>query len=68
MDKYYELTEDKVVKYVNEKIDFFSDDAVYKCSEIGDGNLNLVFRVKDTKNNKSIIVAHIFASACFIYS
>ena len=56
MDKYYELTEDKVVKYVNEKIDFFSDDAVYKCSEIGDGNLNLVFRVKDTKNNKSIIV------------
>lgn len=56
MEKYYELTVDTVVKYVNEKIDFFAKDAVYECNEIGDGNLNLVFRIKDTKNNKSIIV------------
>ncbi|GAA0178584.1 S-methyl-5-thioribose kinase [Clostridium sediminicola] len=56
MGKYYELTTNTVVKYVNNKIDFFANDAVYECNEIGDGNLNLVFRVKDTKNNKSIIV------------
>lgn len=56
MAKYYELTVDKVVEFVNNKIDFFDDDAVYECNEIGDGNLNLVFRIKDTKNNKSIIV------------
>lgn len=56
MDKYYELTVDTVVDYVNNKINFFSEDAVYECHEIGDGNLNLVFRIKDTKNNKSIIV------------
>ncbi|MFP4697708.1 MAG: S-methyl-5-thioribose kinase [Eubacteriales bacterium] len=53
---YYELTEDSAVKYVQEKLDFFSDDAIFECNEIGDGNLNLVFRIKDTKNNKSIIV------------
>ncbi|MCY6485877.1 S-methyl-5-thioribose kinase [Clostridium aestuarii] len=56
MGNYYELSCESVVKYVNEKLDFFSEDAVYECNEIGDGNLNLVFRVKDTKNNKSIIV------------
>jgi 5-methylthioribose kinase len=56
MEKYYELTNETVVKYINEKLDFFAEDAEYECNEIGDGNLNLVFRVKDIKNNKSIIV------------
>jgi 5-methylthioribose kinase len=56
MGKYYELTVDTVVDYINEKLNYFSEDAVYEYNEIGDGNLNLVFRIKDTKNNKSIIV------------
>jgi len=56
MDKYFELTEESVVSYIKSKMDYFSEDAVYACEEIGDGNLNLVFRVKDTKNDKSIIV------------
>lgn len=56
MEKYYELTVDSVVEYVKQKMDFFSDDAVFECNEIGDGNLNLVFRILDVKNDKSIIV------------
>ncbi|PKM66768.1 MAG: S-methyl-5-thioribose kinase [Firmicutes bacterium HGW-Firmicutes-2] len=56
MNKYVELNENTVVEYVKSKISFFDEDAVYVCNEIGDGNLNLVFRVKDTKNEKSIIV------------
>ncbi|MCG8484761.1 MAG: S-methyl-5-thioribose kinase [Clostridia bacterium] len=56
MGKYYELTEATVIEYVNAKLSYFSDDAEYQCNEIGDGNLNLVFRIKDIKNNKSIIV------------
>ncbi|PKM49914.1 MAG: S-methyl-5-thioribose kinase [Firmicutes bacterium HGW-Firmicutes-7] len=56
MGKYYELTVDTVVSYVNAKLDFFPEDAVFECNEIGDGNLNLVFRIKDTHSNKSIIV------------
>ncbi len=56
MENYIELNEQTVVDYVNAKLDYFSKDAVYECNEIGDGNLNLVFRVKDTKNKKSIIV------------
>lgn len=56
MEKYYELTTETVVDYVNNKINFFSADADYDCTEIGDGNLNLVFRVNDIKNKKSLIV------------
>lgn len=56
MNKYFELDTVTVVEYVNSKIDFFDKDAEYQCQEIGDGNLNLVFRVKDLKNDKSIIV------------
>lgn len=56
MGGYYELSEATVVKYVTERIAFFSDDAVFECNEIGDGNLNLVFRIKDIKHNKSVIL------------
>ncbi|MBI9107900.1 MAG: S-methyl-5-thioribose kinase [Spirochaetales bacterium] len=56
MDKYYELTEETVIDYVNKKLVFFSKDAQFKCNEIGDGNLNLVFMVKDVKSSKSLIV------------
>ncbi len=56
METYYELNVESVVKYVKEKMDFFSEDAVFECTEIGDGNLNLVFRILDVKNDKSIIV------------
>lgn len=56
MGKYYELTVDTVLDYVNKKLDYFSKDAEFESSEIGDGNLNLVFRIKDIKNNKSIII------------
>lgn len=53
---YHELNEKTVVDYVNAKIDYFSPDAEFACNEIGDGNLNLVFRIEDVKNKKSIIV------------
>lgn len=55
-ENYYELTIDTVADYVQSKIKFFADDAIFESKEIGDGNLNLVFRIKDKKNNKSLIV------------
>ena len=56
MENYYELNTESVIDYVSSKVDFFAKDAEFECSEIGDGNLNLVFRVKDAKNGKSLIV------------
>jgi 5-methylthioribose kinase len=47
---------DEVISYVKEKTDFFDRDADLSCMEIGDGNLNYVFRVIDGKSGKSLIV------------
>lgn len=38
--------------------DFFAPDANLIAEEIGDGNINYVYRIKDTDSGKSIIVKH----------
>ena len=54
--EYFTMTEQDAVDYAKTRIDFFQEDAVLTCKEIGDGNLNYVFKVVDVKNNKSIII------------
>ena len=55
-DKYFLMKEQDVPAYVQEKTDFFSKQARLICHEIGDGNLNYVFRVQDEKTGKTLIV------------
>ena len=55
-DKYFLLKADDVAEYVQEKLSFFPTDAKFECKEIGDGNLNYVFRLVDKNTGKSIIV------------
>jgi 5-methylthioribose kinase len=45
---YKKLTEETAVTYAKEN-DYFSEKAVVTCEEIGDGNLNYVFRLHDGK-------------------
>nr|WP_281248206.1 S-methyl-5-thioribose kinase [Seinonella peptonophila] len=45
-----------VVEYAKEKLDLFATDAKLECAEIGDGNLNYVFRVRDPKTDTSVII------------
>lgn len=52
---YFLMDETDVVEYVRE-LEFFETTAELTCKEIGDGNLNYVFRVIDENNKKSIIV------------
>ena len=54
-DQYFLMNVDDVADYIDEKLHFFPKDAKLSCEEIGDGNLNYVFRLKD-ENGKSIIV------------
>ncbi|NSL52153.1 S-methyl-5-thioribose kinase [Calidifontibacillus erzurumensis] len=54
--KYFTMTESDAVEYAKTRLNFFDADAELSCKEIGDGNLNYVFRVVDEKNNKSIII------------
>lgn len=56
LNGFYHLDCSNIINYVSTKINYFDSDANIICSEIGDGNLNLVFRVVDEKNGKSVII------------
>lgn len=55
-ETYFLMNDEDVKEYVREKLDIFPKDADLTSKEIGDGNLNYVFRVKDEKTGKSVIV------------
>jgi 5-methylthioribose kinase len=55
-DTYFLMKTDDIAEYVEEKLHFFPADAKLTCDEIGDGNLNYVFRLKDENTGKSIII------------
>ena len=55
-DQYFLMTVNDIAEYIDEKLHFFPKNAKLSCEEIGDGNLNYVFRLRDEENGKSIIV------------
>ena len=54
-DQFFIMKAEDAIRYVKEK-GFFSDDAQLEAKEIGDGNINFVFRVRDTQSGKSLII------------
>lgn len=55
-DQYFLMKPEDVIEYVKDQLDVFGPDADLECKEIGDGNLNYVFRVWDRKSPTSVIV------------
>ncbi len=56
-DKYFLMETKDVSGYISYKLpDFFGTGAALSCNEIGDGNLNYVFRVSDENSDKTLIV------------
>lgn len=53
---YRALTEQEAVQYVKELPGLFSEGAELSSREIGDGNLNLVFDIREVETGKSVIV------------
>lgn len=53
---YFTMNEEDALEYAATVLNFFDADAVLSCKEIGDGNLNYVFRIIDTKSGKSLII------------
>lgn len=53
--EYFTMTEPNAIEYAK-AIKFFPEEAELTCKEIGDGNLNYVFKVVDEKNNNSMII------------
>ena len=52
---YRSLDSHTVIEYVK-SLDLFPQDSTLDGSEVGDGNLNLVFKVRDIQNGKSVII------------
>ncbi|MFD1359023.1 S-methyl-5-thioribose kinase [Fictibacillus halophilus] len=53
---YFLMNTEDVIDYVKQKLAIFKEDAELTCKEIGDGNLNYVFRVVDEKYGASVII------------
>ncbi|MGN8644458.1 S-methyl-5-thioribose kinase [Gracilibacillus sp. HCP3S3_G5_1] len=53
---YFTMNEDQAVEYAKAKLSYFKENAVLTCKEIGDGNLNYVFRIIDERNGDSLIL------------
>ena len=55
-DSFFLMSCDNVLEYVREKTNIFHENAHLKVNEIGDGNINYVFRVEDEERLMSIII------------
>ena len=53
-NKYFLMNEKDILEYSKEKLKYFDSKNKITCKEIGDGNLNYVYRVKN--NKKSVII------------
>ncbi|MGL5693326.1 MAG: S-methyl-5-thioribose kinase [Peptostreptococcaceae bacterium] len=54
--EYFKMDEESVKQYSIDILNFFKEDTNLECKEIGDGNLNYVYRVFDNSTNKSVII------------
>lgn len=55
-DKYFLMKSADAPAYVQSRVHYFEDGRKLTCEEIGDGNINYVFRVADEEAGRSIIV------------
>ncbi|MGD9676843.1 MAG: S-methyl-5-thioribose kinase [Vulcanibacillus sp.] len=53
---YFLMKPSDVIDYSKEKLTMFADSTDLECKEIGDGNINYVFRVWDRYSDKSVII------------
>ncbi|WP_099190155.1 S-methyl-5-thioribose kinase [Tepidibacter mesophilus] len=57
-NSHFRMNIEDAVLYAKEKLDIFDENANLRAEEIGDGNINYVFKVWDTNTQKSVIIKH----------
>lgn len=57
-DHNFSMTPEDIIEYIREKMPDFFDGSKLNCKEIGDGNINYVYRVVSEQTGKSLIVKH----------
>ena len=55
-DRHVLLDTGSVLRFVQSRTDFFPPEAKLTAEEIGDGNINYVFRVRDLNSGRSLVV------------
>ena len=55
-DEFFLMRPSDIVEYARENLDVFDTHANLSAIEIGDGNINYIFRVWDIESGKSIII------------
>ena len=55
-NEHFRMDEEVIKVYVAEKLKLFENIEDIKVSEIGDGNINYVFRAEDIKSKKSVVI------------
>ena len=50
------LNTETAVNYAVEALEFFDKDEIVSCEEIGDGNINYVFRLKSSLDGRSLVI------------
>lgn len=55
---HFKMNESDAILYAKEKLNIFHRDDILKAKEIGDGNINYVFKVWDEVSGKSVIIKH----------
>lgn len=50
------MNHEEVKEYVLEQVDLFDEKENLSVTEIGDGNINYVFLVKDLESGKSVVL------------
>lgn len=55
-NEHFRMDEEAIKVYVAEKLKLFENIEDITVSEIGDGNINYVFRVQDKKTKKSVVI------------
>lgn len=50
------MTKEEIIKYLVQNLEIFKFKKDLVCEEIGDGNINYVFRVKENSTGKSVVI------------
>lgn len=55
-DSYFLMKAEDAAEYVKTKLDIFNPEADIEYTEIGDGNLNYIFQIREKKSGKSVVI------------
>ena len=55
-EQFFLMKSEDVKRYAVEVLHFFEPDEETQCEEIGDGNINYVFRIRSLKDGRSVVV------------